>query len=112
MGCCSSHAPFLSSRQSSTEELPPLIQQKTTCKEELRLSPSNYIMLVRGQLTANYEVLEKIGEGGYGTVWRAKHKSSGQLRAVKTLLKQSLDEEQREEMLTEVGVLRTLVVST
>jgi len=88
--------------------MPPLVLMKTTCKEELRLSPSNYIMLARGQLTTTYEVLEKIGEGGYGTVWRARHKPSGQLRAVKTLLKQGLDEEQREEMLTEVGVLRTL----
>lgn len=112
MGCFANRYSVEILRQGSGEEMPPILQQKTMSKEELRLSPANYIMLVHGELATSYEVIEQIGEGGYGTVWKVKHRSSGQLRAAKTMLKTNLDEEQREEMLAEVSTLRLLVLLT
>lgn len=82
---------------------------RTRCKEDLRLSPANYIMLVNEELAASYEVLEQIGEGAFGTVWKVRHRASGQLRAAKSLFKTDLDEISHEDVLSEVGTLRLLV---
>src|SRR5689334_13763129 len=41
-----------------------------------------------------YELLDKLGEGTMGEVYRARHAASGQLRAVKLLVRRT-DERQR-----------------
>jgi serine/threonine protein kinase len=37
------------------------------------------------QVLGNYELLAKVGEGGLGTVYKARHRQTGQIVAVKTL---------------------------
>ena len=40
----------------------------------------------RGQLIARYKLLDQIGEGGFGTVWKATDKQLGRSVALKRLL--------------------------
>ena len=73
------------------------------------MSPGNFVMRVNAQLGTHYVVVGKLGEGGYGTVWKAVHKETGQVRAVKTMVKGELPEMQERQMIKEVTILRTLV---
>ena len=114
MGCCWAHAETQPAPRTETEgsELPPLPGEKTTRKEDLRVCPGNFVMLVHERLTKHYQVLAKLGEGGFGTVWKAVHKVTGQYRAIKTLPKGDLPGEQEQQMLQEVNMLRSLVRTT
>jgi serine/threonine protein kinase len=40
-----------------------------------------------------YELFEKLGEGGYGRVYRARHKKTGAIRAIKQIRRVHLDGE-------------------
>lgn len=114
MGCCWSAAGTQPAQKTDTEESDCQFRQaeKATRKEDLRVCPGNFVMLVRGRLTTHYRVLAKLGEGGFGTVWKAVHKVTGQSRAIKTLPKGDLPGEQEQQMLQEVTILRTLVTTT
>jgi len=93
-------------------DFPTWQMEKATRKEELRVCPGNFVMRVRERLTTHYRVLAKLGEGGFGTVWKAEHKATGQSRAIKTLPKGDLLGEQEQQMLQEVTILRHLVAPT
>ena len=114
MGCCWGTAEALPTQRTDTEgsELPVLSVEKATRKEELRVCPGNFVMRVHERLTTHYRVLAKLGEGGFGTVWKAVHKVTGQYRAIKTLPKGDLPGEQEKQMLQEVSILRQLVPTT
>ena len=55
-----------------------------------------------------YDIQELIGEGGYGKVYKAQHKETGILRAVKCLKKKTLDQENMKSILTEFETLKKL----
>ncbi len=42
-------------------------------------------------ITLDYDIMEQIGKGGYGKVYRAVHKVTGIERAVKKINKRRLD---------------------
>lgn len=111
MGCCTSQALLLQRRSYSSDydDLLPLQKQKTMSKDDLKFSTANFIFRVHEQLTLHYRIEKQIGEGGYGTVWKAVHKPTGQLRAIKSLAKGMMSQHQEEQMMREVGLLRTLV---
>jgi len=37
----------------------------------------------KGKVHSNYQMLEQIGQGGFGEVWKVRHKPSGDIRAMK-----------------------------
>lgn len=41
------------------------------------------IIKVKKAIGEEYELFEKLGEGGYGRVYRARHKKTGAIRAIK-----------------------------
>jgi len=41
-----------------------------------------------------YELLEQLGKGGYGTVYKARERQTGEMFAVKVLEKEKLDTQQ------------------
>ncbi len=41
----------------------------------------------KGKIEKNYEILETLGQGGYGIVKKVRHKISGSLRAMKIMQK-------------------------
>lgn len=55
-----------------------------------------------------YEFLEKLGEGSYGMVMKAKRKGTGEMVAIKLIKKTGKD--QFKEAVNEVSLLRKLVI--
>ena len=51
----------------------------------LILDVSKFINMRKGSIASDYSLLEEIGSGGFGQVIKARHKLSGQLRAVKKI---------------------------
>lgn len=52
---------------------------------QLKLLRESFIMERTDQLSEHYEMLEEIGRGAYGIVYTAKHKHTGDIRAIKTV---------------------------
>ena len=59
----------------------------------------------------NYIFKEKIGQGSFGIVYKAIHKSLGEIRAIKLIDKTSVDPSKISKLLQEVDILKTLVIS-
>lgn len=56
----------------------------------------------------NYEVLEKMGEGAFSVVYKARHLVSNKLVAIKVLRKFQMDRSQKQAVLKEVTIMRQL----
>ena len=68
-------------------------------------------MLVRKQcitekFLAHYEIVKKLGQGGFGEVYLVKHLSTDNLRAAKVILRKTVTCE--EKLLEETEILKTL----
>lgn len=55
-----------------------------------------------------YQVLERMGEGAFSVVYKARHVQTGQLVAIKILRKYQMDNAQRQAVLKEVIIMRQL----
>ena len=49
-----------------------------------------FIREIEGKVTEYYEVLKKIGEGGFSKVYKVKEKETGEIRAMKEVNKQKI----------------------
>lgn len=56
----------------------------------------------------DYELLEKLGEGSYSTVYKAKHKKNRSYHAIKCVTKSSLCKSSTDNLVTEIKLLRSL----
>ncbi|KAK6199920.1 kinase-like domain-containing protein [Scheffersomyces amazonensis] len=56
----------------------------------------------------NYEIIDKMGEGAFSVVYKAKHIPSGRFVAVKILRKFQMDQVQKQAVLKEVTIMRQL----
>lgn len=55
-----------------------------------------------------YEILEKMGDGAFSFVYKAKDVETGELRAIKVVAKQKLSSSQRASVLKEAAIMRQL----
>lgn len=55
-----------------------------------------------------YEVLEKLGEGAFSIVYKARHRATGEMVAIKILRKYQMDRAQKQAVLKEVIIMRQL----
>ncbi|CAK91960.1 unnamed protein product (macronuclear) [Paramecium tetraurelia] len=81
---------------------------KKTISGTMKLTPE---MLVRKQcitekFLAHYEIVKKLGQGGFGEVYLVKHLTTEHLRAAKVVLRKTVNCE--EKLLEETEILRTL----
>jgi hypothetical protein len=63
---------------------------KKSTKNSLPIERSKHVKFVQEPLEQNYEILDKLGEGGNGSVRRARHRTIGVLRAIKTIKKSNV----------------------
>ena len=91
--------PYNNSRHDTSTEANPKIA--------VPIDRSKYVKFVQEPLEQNYEILEKLGEGGSGSVRRARHRTSGVLRAIKSIKKS--DVKNLDTLLREVEILKELV---
>ncbi|CAD8117798.1 unnamed protein product [Paramecium sonneborni] len=81
---------------------------KKTISGTMKLTPE---MLVRKQcisekFLAHYEIVKKLGQGGFGEVYLVKHLQTENLRAAKVVLRKTINCE--EKLLEETEILKTL----
>ena len=80
--------------------------RKTMSKTKSLISKTAFIKLVNGNVTENYKIIKKIGDGGFGVVKLALHKSSKTKRAIKVIpLSLQLD---ITKIMEEVNILKSL----
>ena len=74
-------------------------------KKTLKIDKSNFVRIKNDNFIDEYELKEKLGEGGYGSVYKVLQKKTNYLRAVKAIKKKSVD---KNEFINELEVLKTV----
>ena len=65
-----------------------------------------FIREIEGKVTEYYEVLKKIGEGGFSKVYKVKEKETGEIRAMKEVNKSKIPD--LKNFKTEIKILEVL----
>ena len=81
-------------------------EDKTT-KRKRRMAATNALIDPEVSPAEQFDIVELLGEGSYGSVWRATHKSTGTEVAIKKVPFQ--EEKDMEEMMREVSFMKDLV---
>lgn len=63
--------------------------------------------MARQEIT-DYDILNALGSGSYSTVYRARHKRTREVVAVKTVAMSSLSKSSTDNLLREIRMLKTL----
>lgn len=98
MGCCC-----------STRDLP--IKKQITFEITSPGSPiakSDFVKFSSGDIKEFYDILQEIGTGGFGTVFKVKDKRTGLIRAMKEIPKTNLDQNTSAKMIEEIDILKDL----
>ena len=75
-------------------------------KKRSNMARPIFLKLVKGSITQNYKIVQKLGDGGFGVVKLAIHKQSNAKRAIKTIdMRQNVD---ISKMMEEVNILKDL----
>lgn len=77
---------------------------------DLKIQPSLFVLQKSGQLKRDYFIGQKLGAGSFGYVHFATHRTSGQVRAIKTVRKASITSDigARRKFVTEIEILKHL----
>jgi serine/threonine protein kinase len=94
VACCSKRfAAFQSQKQSDSIR-----------KFSVKFSANNFVTQSHDSFSKHYDMVELLGEGGYGEVYMCRYRETGAQRAVK-ILKVKTEEEQ-DTVLSEFNILR------
>ena len=58
--------------------------------DNIKISKESFVTINKGDITQFYEVIKKIGEGSYGKIYKVKNKQSGDIRAMKQIMKSKI----------------------
>ena len=58
--------------------------------ENFIIRKESFVTINKGDITQFYEVIKKIGEGSYGQIYKVKNKQSGDIRAMKQIMKSKI----------------------
>ena len=72
----------------------------------IHIAANMFINEKKGKISIDYDVLEVIGKGGYGEVKKVIHKITGDVRAMKTIRKESCDEGYLKSLGNEINIMR------
>ena len=59
-------------------------------ENNLKINNESFVTNNKGDITQFYEVIKKIGEGAYGKIYKVKNKQSGDIRAMKQIIKNKI----------------------
>ena len=68
----------------------------------------HFIKMKRRQFLDDYKILTEIGRGGYGSVYRVIMKNGNILRAAKKISKNKLKDNEHENLLMEMAIMKKL----
>ena len=63
--------------------------------DSIIFNKQNFISCTDGLISTKYEIIEKLGKGGYGRVLQVKNKTTGEIRACKQLPKNKISNLQK-----------------
>jgi calcium-dependent protein kinase len=70
-----------------------IIEELKAKLKKIKIDREKVIIKVKQKdITEVYDIGDKIGQGGYGKVYKAIHKESGLTRAIKKIKKKNLDQ--------------------
>ena len=72
-------------------------------KNNLRINKESFVTINKGDITHIYEVIKKVGEGAYGKIYKVRNKQSGEIRAMKQVMKNRIPD--LDKFQTEVKIL-------
>ncbi|OMJ74964.1 hypothetical protein SteCoe_25991 [Stentor coeruleus] len=74
----------------------------------LRFHRGSFVHFTKGDIISMYTIVGTLGKGSFGRVYKAKHKLTNDYRAVKVITKENLNAQNREKLMFEVEILRSL----
>ncbi|CAB9507571.1 MAP kinase-activated protein kinase 2 (Fragment) [Seminavis robusta] len=93
---------------SMTENAPNKRRQKKP-RKSIKIAARDFVTRkVNQNLEDDYEIMEMLGEGGFGEVYRAIHRATGSERAVKVLPRSPSNEEKNEQVRNEFEIVKNL----
>lgn len=103
MGCCQSKVEKLATKKTNPKL--PSGKKKTSKKA---ISKADFVKNHKGSIEDHFQIVKKLGSGGFGTVYQVTDKRTNIERAMKELPKAKMSKEASEKMLQEVEILRNL----
>ena len=82
--------------------------QKNEKNPSIKIFPGFFIKKGKGDPYEEYELMNYLGEGGYGKVYKVKHKLTGQYRAMKIIKCKSSSKKHEEQIKKEIEILKSL----
>ena len=80
----------------------------TSSEKDLKVSAGLVVNCNSENPKDKYKILKKVGEGGYGTVWKVQHIKTGLIRAMKRIPKVRKKNVKVEEIINEIETLKKL----
>ena len=77
---------------------------------QLTVTPSQFVTQKNESIYKSYSLKEKLGEGSFGVVYKALHKVSKEMRAIKFIDRTSVNTEEEKKLMQEIEILRQLVL--
>lgn len=72
------------------------------------INQANYINKSTDPIEKNYEILEKIGEGGFSVVYKAKHRLTKINRCIKIIEKSKFSKNRQNSLINEIEILKKI----
>ena len=93
-------------KQTEIMKLPmPITKSK---KDSIHFHRGSFVHTTKGDVMSMYSVVGTIGKGSFGRVHKVKHKITGDIRAVKVLMKEKISDSSRATIISEVEILKAL----
>lgn len=61
-----------------------------------------------GRMMGDYELIKKIGQGSYSSVYKCRHLKTGKIYAIKSILYNQFDDKEKENILNEIRILASI----
>jgi calcium-dependent protein kinase len=84
--------------------------ESNVSRRSIKISSKLFVNECNGNIYKDYEILDQLGQGSYGRVYRAKHIKTGVIRAIKKINKYSynISPEDEENLIKEISILKQL----
>lgn len=106
MGCSSSNVKQNEAPASKNQVSEKKIQ---SIKSDGKLETKNFVVVSSEPITKSYKILEKLGAGSFGQVYKVQHRETKQLRALKMVKKTALKyQDEKSDELIEIKVAQLL----
>jgi len=119
MGSCCTKSPFGLFEESQLEVRKPETEEQINARKSklaklygkssvFIINPAQFVMGKTSAIYNEYTVLEKLGSGAYGVVFKALHNKTNEIRAIKWIDKAKVSAECEAKLFQEVNILRHL----